>query len=114
MFPSLKAAVQKVCIHYASDMWTNRQLSAFLSVSSLNAEAIDCILKAADSNTQWPDPATWSQAVHIQQLVDVIMHLLGLGIGKAANHDLIHSWLTKRKLLALFLHNTSVHLVSIQ
>jgi len=101
-FKVQKAVVAQTVVKYSSGEWTSKQSTAFLNVHGLNTEIIANILTSVDNGLEWKYPATWSQVEDFRQLVDMIMHLLGLSIARAVYKDLIRDWLTQRRVLASF------------
>ena len=96
------AVVAQTLVKYSSGEWTYKQSTAFLNVHGLNTETIVYVLTSIDDGGEWKYPVTWSQVEDFRQLIDVIMHQLGLGIAKVVHNDLIIDWLIQRRVLASF------------
>jgi hypothetical protein len=59
-------------------------------------------------------PCTWSEVDVFGNLIDVYMHLIGLGIVKSTNKFLIRTWLVNRKLLSSSLRTCNKDLLSVK
>jgi len=71
-------------------------------VHGLNARVIESIIQSVDNEEEFVPPAAWSWVSDLVHMIDMIMHLLGLGVAKAVNRDLIQTWLTQHKVLSSF------------
>ena len=68
----------------------------------LNARVIESIIQSVDNEEEFVPPAAWSWVSDLVHMIDMIMHLLGLGVAKAVNRDLIQTWLTQHKVFSSF------------
>jgi hypothetical protein len=136
---SLMSAATLAHAQYISGNWTESNVKAYLRVSALNTEAIDSILnhakyakKTHNANDadlddevrehrsnfphlykQWPFPSLWNRKVDLSQHIDVVMHLIFLGVMKTWMRCTF-DWLSERNKKESFLQFGSSVLPSIQ
>lgn len=65
-------------------------------------EAINGILEYAKNGTVWKFPPQWVRGVELHQHIEVIMHLLFLGVVKTSL-QMVQEWTKKRGKHASFL-----------
>jgi len=138
----MKAAVEKTHDKLSSGMWTTDNATAYLWVNGLNKEArTEVIMRATNIRTynelrqslddeafqalqrlkkqdpsafeRWQFPALWSRSTMLLQHVDVIMHLLFLGVIKTTIKH-IEGWIKKRGKFDAFIKYVCGRLESVQ
>ena len=113
-FHCLREAVQKALDKYADGTWSVHVVTSYLSVHGLNSDVICMIIDSVDNEEDWVAPSMWSQVSDITDMVDVVMHMLGLGVAKACNKDVVRSWLTQRKVFSSFNRSMAGKLESVK
>lgn len=74
---------------YSEAKWDAKQTISYLSVSGLNTDYCTRLMDAVDNGDPFVIPPTWCQVRNFQCLIDVPMHLLGLGISKAIHQSIV-------------------------
>jgi hypothetical protein len=107
---AVRIAIEKIHV----DAWSTAQATVYLATFGLNNDIISSVLKDNFADVDNLLPCTWQEVANFSYLVDVYMHLLGLGIAKSVNKFLLRSWLVNRKLLSSFLRTSNPMLLSVK
>ena len=108
----IKGAVVVAHECFVRGTWTAKNLRCFLRVHGLNNVAISSILSCAakckDKATEgiildgdgetvamWKFPAMWERGIELRQHIDVVMHLIFLGVVKTCI-QMLHEWMKLR------------------
>ena len=98
------------------DAWSTAQAMVYLTTFGVNVDLIKKVL-ASNKDDDFDEtviPCTWNEVRNFSFLVDVYMHLLGLGLAKSVNRFLLRSWLVNQKLLSSFLQSSNPMLLSVK
>jgi len=87
----LREAVQNAWDKYTDGTWSVCVVTSYLSVHGLNSDVIYLIIASVNNEEDWVAPSMGSHVSDISDMVNVIMHLLGLGVAKACNKDVVRS-----------------------
>ena len=60
--------------------WSATETLSYLTVQGLNAEVIESIIQSVDNKEEFVPAAAWSQVSDLVHMIDVKMHLPGLGV----------------------------------
>ncbi len=115
-YENLKSAALLCHQQFVTGSWSKSNVEAFLKTKGLNNTVISGILTRARNSTeqhQWSTPAVWDRGVELEQHVDVVMHLLFLGVVRCTL-ELVQEWSKIRGKNAAFQRYLEGTLDSIQ
>ena len=98
---------------YEGGEWDANQTISYLSVHGLNIDFCNQLIDDLDNGRSFCIPPAWSQVSSIGCLLDVPMHLLGLGISKAIHQGILWVWLLQRRLGSSFSRSVAGKLESV-
>ena len=73
-----------------------------------------CVMESWEKDEPFHVPASWYLVSSFSSFPDAPMHLLGLGIRKTVNKDLIRKWLNKKKLFSSFSKGAVLKMKAVQ
>jgi len=118
----LKAAMKMAEEGFLHRGWSLNNVKSYLRVHGLNneilssfAEYLSRVKNAAigTSSKTWSNPVLWERGTTLNQHVDVVMHLLFLGVIKTTM-QMVHEWMKKRGKCSTFISYTAGTLETIQ
>lgn len=101
-FEQLQSACELSLKKLTDETWNVKTVKQHLTVHCLNDKIISGVMESWKNDEPFHVPASWHLVSCFSSFPDVPMHLLGLGIGKTVNKDLIRKWLKKKKLFSSF------------
>lgn len=81
-FKLLREQVELAQTQLNNNIWNRANVEAYLRTFCINKDSIDKLIVKCDTKVDWDVPCSWRRNVFLHQHVDVIMHLVFLGIVK--------------------------------
>ncbi len=131
----LKHAVRAAHNGFVNNGWSSSNVKIYLHVHGINTEALQDILECAKNFkammdlpegepqrvalmikqcshpelfTMWKFPTLWCRNVHLSQHIDVIMHLLFLGVVKSSMQNFLDFFALRGKQAAFLKHSNTL------